>query len=60
MDDFKAWHREEKLTYTIKILASSQYYGGPTSLWMLCHVFVCRREYAGGKRNYVRKCPEQQ
>jgi hypothetical protein len=23
-------------------------------------MFVCRREYAGGKQNYIRKCPEQQ
>jgi len=30
--DFKAWHQEEELAYTIKILSSSRYYGGPTSL----------------------------
>jgi hypothetical protein len=60
MDDFEAWCWEEELAYTIEILASSQYYGGPTSLWTLHCVFVCGREYAGGKQNYVRKCPEQQ
>jgi hypothetical protein len=58
MDNFKAWHWEE-LAYTIKILTSSQYYGRPTSLSMLRCVFVCGHEYVGGKRNYIRKCPEQ-
>jgi hypothetical protein len=49
MDNFKAWCQEKELTYTIKILASSQYYGRPTSLWMLCCMFMCGHEYAGGK-----------
>src|SRR6267142_408410 len=57
--DFEAWHREEELAYTIEILSSSRYYGGPTSLWTLCHVFVCGCEYPGGKSKYVRKCPDQ-
>jgi hypothetical protein len=38
MDDLEAWHWKEELAYTIKILASSQYYGGPTLLWTLCHI----------------------
>jgi hypothetical protein len=59
MDDFEAWCWKEELAYTIKILASSQYYSGPMSLWMLCHVFMHRHEYAGGKQKYIRKCPEQ-
>src|SRR6267142_1569981 len=57
--DFEAWHWEEELAYTIEILSSSRYYGGPTSLWTLCHVFVCGCEYPGGKSKYVRKCPDQ-
>src|SRR6266850_8407930 len=59
MADFQAWHWEEELAYTIEILSSSRYYGGPTSLWMMHCVFVCGREYPGGKPRYVRKCPEQ-
>jgi len=57
--DFEAWHWEEELAYTIEILSSSRYYGGPTSLWTLCHVFVCGCEYPGGKSKYVRKCPDR-
>ena len=56
--DFEAWHQEEELAYTIEILSSSRYYGGPTSLWTLCCVFVCRCEYPGGKSKYVRKCSD--
>jgi len=56
--DFEAWHREEELAYTIEILSSSRYYGGPTSLWTLCCMFVCRCEYPGGKLKYVRKCSD--
>jgi len=58
MANFQAWCWEEELAYTIEILSSSRYYGGPTSLWMMCHVFMCRHEYPGGKPRYVRKCPE--
>jgi hypothetical protein len=27
---------------------------------MLCHMFMCRHEYAGGKQKYIRKCPKWQ
>jgi hypothetical protein len=57
--DFKAWHREEELAYTIEIISSSIYHGGPRSLWLRCHVFVCRCEYPGGKPKYKRKDPKQ-
>jgi len=57
--NFEAWRWEEELAYTIKILSSSRYYGGPTSLWTLHHVFMCGHEYPGGKSKYVRKCPDR-
>jgi len=59
MANFQAWHWEEELAYTIEILSSSRYYGGPTSLWMMHCVFMCGHEYPEGKPRYVRKCPER-
>jgi hypothetical protein len=53
--DFEAWHQEEELAYTIKIISSSTYHGGPRSLWLSHRVFVCRCEYPGGKPKYERK-----
>jgi hypothetical protein len=57
--DFEAWRREEELAYTIEIISSSTYHGGPRSLWLRRRVFVCGREYPGGKPKYERKDPKR-
>ena len=57
--DFEAWRREEELAHTIEIISSSTYHGGPTSLWLRRRVFVCGRQYPGGKSKYQRKNPER-
>jgi len=58
--NFEAWRREEELAYTIEIIRSSTYRGGPTSLWTKRRVLLCGREHPGGKSKYVKKYPEQQ
>ena len=57
--DFDAWRREEELLNSIDIIASSTAHGGKTSLWTKRRIFVCGREWSGGKSKYVKKDPNR-
>jgi hypothetical protein len=53
--DFKAWHWDEELLHSIEIISSSTAHRGKGSLWVKCHVLVCRCSWSGGKSNYIKK-----
>ena len=57
--DFEAWRREEELLHSIDIISSTTAHGGKTSLWTKRRVFVCGRDWSGGKSKYVKKDPKR-
>jgi hypothetical protein len=57
--NFEAWHWDKELLHSIEIISSSTAHGGKGSLWVRCHVLICRRSWSGGKSNYIKKDPKQ-
>src|SRR6266853_4339273 len=50
---FEAWHWEEELTYSIKLIASSTVHSG--KLWALKRIYVCSRQLSRGQSKYQKK-----
>jgi hypothetical protein len=50
---FHAWRREEELTHSIELIASSTVSGG--RLWLQKRVYVCARQLSGGPNKYKKK-----
>jgi hypothetical protein len=52
---FNAWHQEEELHYSIKLILSVVMCGGP--LWTERWVYVCSCQMSGGQKKYEKKNP---
>ena len=50
---FHVWRREEELTHSIELIASSTVSGG--RLWLQKRVYVCARQLSGGPNKYKKK-----
>jgi hypothetical protein len=50
MSSFHAWRREEELTHSIELIASSTVSGGP--LWLQKRIYVCARQLSGSPNKY--------
>jgi hypothetical protein len=57
LSSFHAWRREEELTHSIELIASSTVSGG--RLWLQKRVYVCARQLSGGANKYVKKFPHR-
>jgi hypothetical protein len=53
LSTFYAWRREEELTHSIELIASSSVSGG--RLWLQKRVYVCARQLSGGPSKYQKK-----
>ena len=50
---FNAWHREEELCYSIKLIASTVKCGG--LLWTEKHLYVCSHQMSEGQKQYEKR-----
>jgi hypothetical protein len=53
LSSFHAWRREEELSHSIELIASSTVSGG--RLWLQKRVYVCARQLSGGPNKYKKK-----
>jgi hypothetical protein len=53
--EFEAWHWEEELAYSIKLIASSTMHGRGQRLWMLKCVYIYSCQLSGEQSKYQKK-----
>jgi hypothetical protein len=56
--EFEAWHREEELAYSIKLIPSNTVHRG--KLWTLKWTYICSCQPSGGPKKYQKKFPDRQ
>ena len=59
--EFDIWHRQEELAYSIELIGSTVTKPpkeGP-NLWKQKPLFVCSRQWSGGKSKYLKKHPDR-